>query len=167
MCLPGAGRGWRAADGLAQGRLLVLGGCGLLLGSALAAGDERLYTAAVMPALRALPPEAAHGLALRAAALGLLPSARPDGPALVRPERGGAGGSGEVGRAVTTEGWGVARRARRAAQAAGSRRSPWWATRDPRAGTPQGHQKGQGRRPGLSGGGLERDLGMGPGVCGV
>ncbi|NWX26330.1 PYRD dehydrogenase, partial [Notiomystis cincta] len=66
----------------AQGRLLALGGCGLLLGSALAAGDERLFAAAVMPALRALPPEAAHGLALRAAALGLLPSARPDGPAL-------------------------------------------------------------------------------------
>ncbi|NXD73096.1 PYRD dehydrogenase, partial [Eolophus roseicapillus] len=59
----------------------ALGGCGLLLGSALAAGDERLYTAA-MPALRALPPEAAHGLALRAAALGLLPPAPPDGPAL-------------------------------------------------------------------------------------
>uniref|UniRef100_A0A8D2M8L0 Dihydroorotate dehydrogenase (quinone), mitochondrial n=1 Tax=Zonotrichia albicollis TaxID=44394 RepID=A0A8D2M8L0_ZONAL len=56
-------------------------GCGLLLGSALAAGDERLY-ATVMPALRALPPEAAHGLALRAAALGLLPSTRPDSPAL-------------------------------------------------------------------------------------
>ncbi|KAM7040416.1 dihydroorotate dehydrogenase (quinone), mitochondrial isoform 2-T2 [Acridotheres tristis] len=35
-----------------------------------------------MPALRALPPEAAHGLALRAAALGLLPSGHPDGPAL-------------------------------------------------------------------------------------
>ncbi|XP_027759148.1 dihydroorotate dehydrogenase (quinone), mitochondrial isoform X1 [Empidonax traillii] len=48
----------------------------------LAAGDERLYAAAVMPALRALPPEAAHCLALRAAALGLLPPARPDGPAL-------------------------------------------------------------------------------------
>ncbi|XP_053843315.1 dihydroorotate dehydrogenase (quinone), mitochondrial isoform X2 [Vidua macroura] len=63
-------------------RALALGGCGLLLGSALAAGDERLYAAAVMPALRALPPEAAHGLALRAAALGLLPSTRPDGPAL-------------------------------------------------------------------------------------
>ncbi|XP_054372166.1 dihydroorotate dehydrogenase (quinone), mitochondrial isoform X2 [Molothrus aeneus] len=62
-------------------RALALGGCGLLLGSALAAGDERLYTA-VMPALRALPPEAAHGLALRAAALGLLPSTRPDSPAL-------------------------------------------------------------------------------------
>ncbi|NXH16587.1 PYRD dehydrogenase, partial [Bucco capensis] len=59
----------------------ALGGCGLLLGSALAAGDERLY-AAVMPALRVLPPEAAHGLALRAAALGLVPSSRPDGPAL-------------------------------------------------------------------------------------
>ncbi|NXC58342.1 PYRD dehydrogenase, partial [Aleadryas rufinucha] len=68
----------------AQGRLraLALGSCGLLLGSALAAGDERLYAAAVMPALRALPPEAAHGLALRAAALGLLPPTRPDGPAL-------------------------------------------------------------------------------------
>ncbi|XP_071424045.1 dihydroorotate dehydrogenase (quinone), mitochondrial [Pithys albifrons albifrons] len=65
----------------AQGRLLALGGCGLLLGAALAAGHERLYAAA-MPALRALPPEAAHGLALRAVALGLLPSARPDGPAL-------------------------------------------------------------------------------------
>ncbi|XP_026653393.2 dihydroorotate dehydrogenase (quinone), mitochondrial isoform X5 [Zonotrichia albicollis] len=64
-----------------RGRLLALGGCGLLLGSALAAGDERLY-ATVMPALRALPPEAAHGLALRAAALGLLPSTRPDSPAL-------------------------------------------------------------------------------------
>ncbi|XP_065601448.1 dihydroorotate dehydrogenase (quinone), mitochondrial [Cyrtonyx montezumae] len=65
-------------------RLLTaaLGGCGLLLGSALAAGDERLYAAAVMPALRAVPPETAHGLALRAAALGLLPRARPDGPAL-------------------------------------------------------------------------------------
>ncbi|XP_037265447.1 dihydroorotate dehydrogenase (quinone), mitochondrial isoform X3 [Falco biarmicus] len=62
-------------------RALALGGCGLLLGSALAAGDEGLY-AAVMPALRALPPEAAHGLALRAAALGLLPTDRPDGPAL-------------------------------------------------------------------------------------
>ncbi|XP_075365426.1 dihydroorotate dehydrogenase (quinone), mitochondrial [Mycteria americana] len=60
----------------------ALGGCGLLLGSALAADDERLYAAAVMPALRALPPEAAHGLALRAAAFGLLPPARPDGPAL-------------------------------------------------------------------------------------
>lgn len=84
-------RGWCAADSLAQGRLraLALGGCGLLLGSALAAGDERLY-AAVMPALRVLPPEAAHGLALRAAALGLLPSTRPDSPALVRLE-GGAG----------------------------------------------------------------------------
>ncbi|XP_061327752.1 dihydroorotate dehydrogenase (quinone), mitochondrial isoform X2 [Pezoporus flaviventris] len=35
-----------------------------------------------MPALRALPPEAAHRLALRVAALGLLPPARPDGPAL-------------------------------------------------------------------------------------
>ncbi|NXU69769.1 PYRD dehydrogenase, partial [Horornis vulcanius] len=67
---------------LAQGRLLALGGCGLLLGSALAAGDERLYAAAVMPALRALPPEAAHSLALRAVALGLLPPTRPDGPAL-------------------------------------------------------------------------------------
>ncbi|XP_074406735.1 dihydroorotate dehydrogenase (quinone), mitochondrial isoform X6 [Zonotrichia albicollis] len=66
-----------------RGRLLALGGCGLLLGSALAAGDERLY-ATVMPALRALPPEAAHGLALRAAALGLLPSTRPDSPALPR-----------------------------------------------------------------------------------
>ncbi|XP_042741816.1 dihydroorotate dehydrogenase (quinone), mitochondrial [Lagopus leucura] len=66
-------------------RLLTaaLGGCGLLLlGSALAAGDERLYAAAVMPALRAVPPEAAHGLALRAAALGLLPPARPDSPTL-------------------------------------------------------------------------------------
>ncbi|XP_064526547.1 dihydroorotate dehydrogenase (quinone), mitochondrial isoform X4 [Pseudopipra pipra] len=83
----GAGRGDRCrctADGCGQGRLraLALGGCGLLLGSALAAGDERLYATAVMPALRALPPETAHGLALRAAALGLLPSARPDGPAL-------------------------------------------------------------------------------------
>ncbi|NXL65866.1 PYRD dehydrogenase, partial [Chordeiles acutipennis] len=68
-----------------QGRLralaAVLGGCGLLLGSALAAGDERLCKA-VMPTLRILPPEAAHGLALRAAALGLLPPTRPDGPAL-------------------------------------------------------------------------------------
>ncbi|NXM85391.1 PYRD dehydrogenase, partial [Oenanthe oenanthe] len=63
-------------------RALALGGCAVLLGSALAAGDERLYAAAVMPALRALPPEAAHGLALRAAALGLLLPARPDGPAL-------------------------------------------------------------------------------------
>ncbi|POI35241.1 hypothetical protein CIB84_001006 [Bambusicola thoracicus] len=65
-------------------RLLAaaLGGCGLLLGSALAAGDERLYAAAVMPALRVVTPEAAHGLALRAAALGLLPPARPDSPAL-------------------------------------------------------------------------------------
>ncbi|XP_075290217.1 dihydroorotate dehydrogenase (quinone), mitochondrial [Opisthocomus hoazin] len=35
-----------------------------------------------MPTLRVLPPEAAHGLALRAAALGLLPPARPDGSAL-------------------------------------------------------------------------------------
>ncbi|XP_066050391.1 dihydroorotate dehydrogenase (quinone), mitochondrial isoform X1 [Chamaea fasciata] len=92
------GRGWRcgiAADHLAQGRLLALGGCGLLLGSALAAGDERLYAAAVMPALRALPPETAHGLALRAAALGLLPAAPPDGPALVRlcwAEEGDQGG---------------------------------------------------------------------------
>uniref|UniRef100_A0A8B9BFL7 Dihydroorotate dehydrogenase (quinone), mitochondrial n=1 Tax=Anser brachyrhynchus TaxID=132585 RepID=A0A8B9BFL7_9AVES len=63
----------------------ALGGCGLLLGSALAAGDERLQAAvlpAVLPALRAVPPEAAHGLALRAAAFGLLPAARPDGPAL-------------------------------------------------------------------------------------
>ncbi|KAM6118133.1 dihydroorotate dehydrogenase (quinone), mitochondrial [Pterocles gutturalis] len=59
----------------------ALAGSGLLLGAALAAGDERLFTAA-MPALRALPPEAAHGLALRAAALGLLPPARPDGPEL-------------------------------------------------------------------------------------
>ncbi|NXW95219.1 PYRD dehydrogenase, partial [Alopecoenas beccarii] len=69
-----------------QGRLrtlaAALGGCGLLLGSALAAGDERLYAAAVMPALRVLSPEAAHGLALRAAALGLLPPAQTDGPAL-------------------------------------------------------------------------------------
>ncbi|NXJ63580.1 PYRD dehydrogenase, partial [Rostratula benghalensis] len=60
----------------------ALGGCGLLLGSALATGDERLYTAAVMPALRIFPPETAHGLAVRAAAFGLLPSARPDDPAL-------------------------------------------------------------------------------------
>lgn len=60
----------------------ALGGCGLLLGSALAAGDERLYTAAVMPALRVVTPEAAHGLALRAAALGLLPPARPDSPSM-------------------------------------------------------------------------------------
>ncbi|OXB78353.1 UNVERIFIED_CONTAM: hypothetical protein H355_009124 [Colinus virginianus] len=60
----------------------ALGGCGLLLGAAWAAGDERLYAAAVMPALRAVPPETAHGLALRAAAIGLLPRARPDGPAL-------------------------------------------------------------------------------------
>lgn len=85
----GAGMGCgRGADPLAQGRLralaAALGGCGLLLGSALAAGDERLYAAAVMPALRAIPPETAHGLALRAAAFGLLPPARPDGPALVR-----------------------------------------------------------------------------------
>ncbi|NXO03422.1 PYRD dehydrogenase, partial [Rhinopomastus cyanomelas] len=66
-----------------QGRLrvLALGGCGLLLGSVLVARDERLYAVA-MPALRALPPETAHGLALRAASLGLLPPARPDGPAL-------------------------------------------------------------------------------------
>ncbi|KAM4639349.1 dihydroorotate dehydrogenase (quinone), mitochondrial isoform 5-T5 [Amazona ochrocephala] len=35
-----------------------------------------------MPALRALPPEAAHRLAVRFAALGLLPPARPDDPAL-------------------------------------------------------------------------------------
>ncbi|XP_072202407.1 dihydroorotate dehydrogenase (quinone), mitochondrial [Excalfactoria chinensis] len=65
-------------------RLLTaaLGGCGLLLGSALAAGDERFYAAVAMPALRAVTPEAAHGLALRAAALGLLPPSRPDGPAL-------------------------------------------------------------------------------------
>ncbi|NWH81451.1 PYRD dehydrogenase, partial [Piaya cayana] len=70
----------------AQGRLRVLaaalGGCGLLLGSALAARDERLLAAAAMPALRALPPETAHGLALRAAASGLLPPAPHDGPAL-------------------------------------------------------------------------------------
>ncbi|NXU57134.1 PYRD dehydrogenase, partial [Turnix velox] len=68
-----------------QGRLralaAALGGCGLLLGSAVATGDERFYAAAI-PALRILPPEAAHGLALRAAAFGLLPSAPPDGPAL-------------------------------------------------------------------------------------
>lgn len=110
MRLPVGARCWCTADDLAQGRLraLALGGCGLLLGSALAAGDERLYAAAVMPALRALPPEAAHGLALRAAALGLLPSSRPDGPALVRLEGGGGGGTaaerGEVGRAVRTDG---------------------------------------------------------------
>lgn len=47
-----------------------------------------------MPALRALPPETAHGLALRAAALGLLPPARPDGPALVRVCRGGRPAAG-------------------------------------------------------------------------
>lgn len=79
----------------------------MLLGSALAAGDERLYTAAVMPALRVLPPEAAHGLALRAAALGLLPSARPDGPALVRlcggGHRGGVARAGGDGRGVQPE----------------------------------------------------------------
>ncbi|XP_067158371.1 dihydroorotate dehydrogenase (quinone), mitochondrial isoform X3 [Apteryx mantelli] len=57
-------------------------GGGLLLGWALATGDERLYVAAVMPVLRAVPPEAAHGLALRAAACGLLPSGRPDSPIL-------------------------------------------------------------------------------------
>lgn len=81
-------------------RLLAaaLGGCGLLLGSALAAGDERLYTAAVMPALRVVTPEAAHGLALRAAALGLLPPARPDSPSLVRLRgREGEAGRGEGG----------------------------------------------------------------------
>ncbi|NWU99090.1 PYRD dehydrogenase, partial [Upupa epops] len=59
----------------------ALGGCGLLLGSVLVARDDRLYAVA-MPALRALPPETAHGLALRAASLGLVPPARPDGPAL-------------------------------------------------------------------------------------
>uniref|UniRef100_A0A8B9MSQ1 Dihydroorotate dehydrogenase (quinone), mitochondrial n=1 Tax=Accipiter nisus TaxID=211598 RepID=A0A8B9MSQ1_9AVES len=93
----GGGQGGLAADGLPQGRLralaAALGGCGLLLGSALAAGDERLYAAA-MPALRVLPPEAAHGLALRAAALGLLPPARPDGPLLVRLCGGGRPGLG-------------------------------------------------------------------------
>lgn len=115
MWLPVWDRCSCAADDLAQGRLLALGGCGLLLGSALAAGDERLYRAAVMPALRALPPEAAHGLALRAAALGLLPPTRPDGPALVRLWRaeeegerqrsaGSRAGSGGVGRVARTEG---------------------------------------------------------------
>ncbi|XP_068267718.1 dihydroorotate dehydrogenase (quinone), mitochondrial [Nyctibius grandis] len=80
-----AGAGAGSAGARAGGRLralaAALGGCGLLLGAALAAGDERLCAAA-MPALRALPPEAAHGLALRVAALGLLPRSRPDGPAL-------------------------------------------------------------------------------------
>lgn len=93
----GGGQGGLSADGLPQGRLralaAALGGCGLLLGSALAAGDERLYAAA-MPALRVLPPEAAHGLALRAAALGLLPPARRDTPLLVRLCGGGRLGLG-------------------------------------------------------------------------
>lgn len=127
MAWDGCGcRCWWAADDLAQGRLraLALGGCGLLLGSALAAGDERLYAAAVMPALRTLPPEAAHGLALRAAALGLLPPARPDGPALVRLSR--AEEEREPGRAVgRSEGRpgqrerGMSHRVRRGAQSVG------------------------------------------------
>uniref|UniRef100_A0A8C2SQF8 Dihydroorotate dehydrogenase (quinone), mitochondrial n=1 Tax=Coturnix japonica TaxID=93934 RepID=A0A8C2SQF8_COTJA len=54
---------------------VALGGCGLLLGSALAAGDDRLYGAVLMPALRAVSPETAHGLALRAASIGLTPTA--------------------------------------------------------------------------------------------
>ncbi|NXU93069.1 PYRD dehydrogenase, partial [Xiphorhynchus elegans] len=68
-----------------QGRLLAVGGGALVLGAALAAGHDAGHDglcAAAMPALRALPPEAAHGLALRAAALGLLPRAPPDHPAL-------------------------------------------------------------------------------------
>uniref|UniRef100_A0A8C6Z030 Dihydroorotate dehydrogenase (quinone), mitochondrial n=1 Tax=Nothoprocta perdicaria TaxID=30464 RepID=A0A8C6Z030_NOTPE len=72
---------WALTDGALQRGLCALAGGGLLLGCALAAGDERLYTA-VMPVLRALPPEAAHGLALRAAASGILPPARPDSPGL-------------------------------------------------------------------------------------
>lgn len=84
----------------------------MLLGSALAAGDERLYAAAVMPALRALPPEAAHGLALRAAGLGLLLPARPDGPALVRPE-GGEQGEPRGGEGGQTEGQGMGSGVRR------------------------------------------------------
>uniref|UniRef100_A0A8C3JQK3 Dihydroorotate dehydrogenase (quinone), mitochondrial n=1 Tax=Calidris pygmaea TaxID=425635 RepID=A0A8C3JQK3_9CHAR len=72
----------RPGTGRLRALAAALGGCGLLLGSALATGDERLYTAAVMPALRVFPPETAHGLAVRAAAFGLLPSARPDDPAL-------------------------------------------------------------------------------------
>lgn len=110
----------------------------MLLGSALAAGDERLYAAAVMPALRALPPEAAHGLALRAAGLGLLLPARPDGPALVRLEGGGEGRT--AGRAEgRRKGWGRVGGQRgvgygsRGAQ--GSRHCPWRVTRYPRAGT--------------------------------
>ncbi|XP_068812432.1 dihydroorotate dehydrogenase (quinone), mitochondrial [Struthio camelus] len=84
----GGGAGWgrrglrRGTDSVAQRRLLAAAGGGLLLGWALAAGEEQLYAAAVMPALRAVPPEAAHGLALRAAACRLLPPARPDGPDL-------------------------------------------------------------------------------------
>ncbi|XP_015729789.1 dihydroorotate dehydrogenase (quinone), mitochondrial isoform X2 [Coturnix japonica] len=58
---------------------VALGGCGLLLGSALAAGDDRLYGAVLMPALRAVSPETAHGLALRAASIGLTPTAPADG----------------------------------------------------------------------------------------
>ncbi|XP_028932092.1 dihydroorotate dehydrogenase (quinone), mitochondrial [Ornithorhynchus anatinus] len=61
----------------AREALLVLGSGGLLAASYLtAAGDERFYAERLMPALRRLAgAEAAHGLALRCAALGLLPRA--------------------------------------------------------------------------------------------
>ncbi|XP_077166497.1 dihydroorotate dehydrogenase (quinone), mitochondrial isoform X1 [Paroedura picta] len=64
----------------------VLGGGGLLLASYLAAaGDEPFYAQLLMPALHRLAgPEAAHGLAVRLAALGLVPRApgREDPPLL-------------------------------------------------------------------------------------
>lgn len=157
---------WCAADDLAQRRLLALGGCGLLLGSALAAGDERLY-AAVMPALRALPPEAAHGLALRAAALGLLPPARPDGPALVRlsgAEEGGARGPAQgvgksEGRPEQRDRGGSPGPV--GVRVAGSPRSPWRAMRDPRAGHPVRTPHRAGEAAGSGGRGVERGLGTG------
>lgn len=162
----GGGSLWCAADDLAQRRLLALGGCGLLLGSALAAGDERLY-AAVMPALRALPPEAAHGLALRAAALGLLPPARPDGPALVRlsgAEEGGARGPGQgvgksEGRPEQRDRGGSPGPV--GVRVAGSPRSPWRAMRDPRAGHPVRTPHRAGEAAGSGGRGVERGLGNG------
>ncbi|XP_038609778.1 dihydroorotate dehydrogenase (quinone), mitochondrial [Tachyglossus aculeatus] len=63
----------------------VLGGGVVLLGCYLtASGDERLYASGLMPLVRGLlAAEAAHGLALRIAALGLLPHRpRTDSPLL-------------------------------------------------------------------------------------
>ncbi|KAL8195160.1 UNVERIFIED_CONTAM: hypothetical protein K2H54_047341 [Gekko kuhli] len=68
----------------------VLGGGGLLLASYLAAaGDEAFYAGLLMPALQRLAgPETAHGLAVRLAALGLVPraSGRDDDPPLLAVE---------------------------------------------------------------------------------